>query len=133
MTGIAAPIPDYSGEFRLRLPFDSIDVGTVGLILVFGVLQVLFVPRADGVLGTDVFYIDAARSMIQHHFYGVNGRPETNMPPGMSAMIAVMCLSGACAQATLHRVMAALQMLGWVASYALIRRLAPRPVAVAIC
>lgn len=133
LTGLRALFPESSGESRLRVRIDAIDVAAVGLIVAFGVLQVLFVSRANDVLGEDVFYLDAARSMIQHHFYGINGRSETNMPPGLSAIIAVMCFYGACAHVTLQRAMATLQTLGLVANYALFRRVAPRPVAATIC
>ena len=119
-----------------HLPWESIDLAdmaVVGLIVAFGVLPVLFTVRAPYALHDTVSSIDAARSIIEHHFYGINGRPETNTPPGLAGLLAVMCMYGACAHSAILPAMAIIQTLGFIATYAFLRRQAPRPVAAAIC
>lgn len=110
-----------------------VDLTVLGIIIGVGALQVLFADRAADFLHDDAFYIDAARSLIQHHFYGIDGHPETNMPPGVSGMLAAMCLIRACSHVAILRAMGLLQTFGFLASYAVLRRIAPRAVAAGIC
>lgn len=112
---------------------DAIDAIVCTLLLVFGVLQIIFVERTPDFHGDDVFYFDAARSLIQHHFYGINGHPETNMPPGLSGLIALFCLARICSHVAILRVMAGLQTAGFLASYAFLRQVISRSAAAVIC
>jgi len=91
------------------------------------------VQRAPDFQRDDVFYVDAARELLRHHFYGFDGRAETNMPPGMSGFLALLCLAGVCGHVMILRVMAGLQTAGLLTSYALLRRLASPRVAAIIC
>lgn len=109
------------------------DVAVCGFILAFGVLQFFFSDRIADFLRDDVFYADAARSLLQHGLYGIQNHPETNQPPGLSAILALLCLAGGCSHAVFLRAMAVFQTLGLLAGYALLRRHAPRIVAAAIC
>ena len=69
-----------------------VDIVVLGVILAFGVLQFCFCDRAADFLHEDVFFADAARS-LQHGFYGIDGHPETNQPPGLSAILAILFLA----------------------------------------
>ncbi len=118
-----------AGLSRLRLA----DVAVFGLILAFGSLQFFYYERAADFLHEDVFYADAARSLIQHGFYGIEGHPETNQPPGLPAILAMLFLAGGYSHSLFQRAMAVFETLGFLASYELLRRQAPRIVAATIC
>jgi hypothetical protein len=98
-----------------------------------GALQFFYYNRTADFLHEDVFYADAARSLIHHGFYGIDGHPETNQPPGLPAILAMLCLAGGCSHTLFLRAMAVFETLGFLASYELLRRQAPRIVAAAIC
>lgn len=115
------------------LRWDTTDAVVCALLAAFGALQIVFVERAPDFHSDDVFYFDAARALIQHHFYGINGHPETNMPPGLSGLIALFCVAGLCSHVAILRVMAILQTGGFLASYAFLRQVTSRAVAAAIC
>lgn len=112
---------------------DRFDVSVLALILLFGGLQFFLYQRSKDFLTEDVFYLECARSLIQHAFYGTNGRPETNQPPGLPAILTVLCLIRACSHAALLRTMVVFETLGFVLTYAFLRNRVPRAVAAAIC
>jgi len=114
----------------MRRGFDAV---VVGLILAFGAVAFLCPERSADFLHDDVFYADAARALIRHGFYGINGHPETNQPPGLPAILGALCLAGACTHVVFLRAMVVFETLGFVAGYALLRRLVPRTVAAAGC
>jgi hypothetical protein len=103
------------------------------LILGFGALQFFFADRAKDFLGEDVFFADAARSIVEHGFYGINGYAETNQPPGLPSILALLSIVGGCSHTVFLRAMAVFSTLGFLASYELLRRQVPRVVAGAIC
>jgi len=109
-----------------------VDIVVLGVILAFGVLQFCFCDRAADFLHEDVFFADAARS-LQHGFYGIDGHPETNQPPGLSAILAILFLASGASHALSLRAMVVFETLGFMASYELLRRYAPRIVAAGIC
>jgi hypothetical protein len=113
--------------------WDAKDAVVCALLLVFGVLQIVFVERAPDFQRDDVFYFDAARALIQHHFYGINGHPETNMPPGLSGLVALFCVAQICGHVAIQRIMAGLQTAGFLASYAFLRQVTSRTAAAVIC
>lgn len=115
------------------VPWTARDAAVCAVLTLFGVLQIVFVERAPDFRNDDVFYFDAARALIQHHFYGINGHPETNMPPGLSALIALFCVARICSRVAILRVMAGLQTAGFLASYAFLRQLTSRGAAAIIC
>jgi hypothetical protein len=125
--GYLAP-PEMAPSPRRRA-----DIAVLGLILAFGALQFFYYERAADFLHEDVFYADAARSLIHHGFYGIDGHPETNQPPGLPAILAILCLAGGCSHAFFLRAMAVFETLGFLAGYELLRRQSPRIVATAIC
>ena len=112
---------------------DSIDISVFAVIGAFGALQVIFYQRAGDFLYDDVFYFEAARSLLQHGFYGFNGRPETSQPPGLPTILALLCLARACTHAAFLRAMAVFETLGLGASYVLLRRQIPRAIAATTC
>jgi hypothetical protein len=117
---------------EIASPIRIADVGVWAAIVGFGALQFFLYQRASDFLFDDVFVADCAKSLL-HGFYGIAGRPETNQPPGTAAVLAVVCFFGACSRAAYLRTMAVLSTLGFLATYELLRRQAPRAVAASIC
>jgi hypothetical protein len=109
------------------------DILVFALILGFGALQFFYTDRARDFLDDDIFYVDAARSLLNHGYYGINGYAETNLPPGISAILALFCLAGACTHVVCLRTMVVFGTLSFLGSYELLRRQVPRGVAAAIC
>jgi hypothetical protein len=109
------------------------DIVILALILGFGAWEFFSVQRVSDFLYDDVVFADAARSILGHGFYGINGYPETNMPPGLSLILALLSAVGAGTHAAFLRTMVVFGTLGFMASYFLLRSQAPRVVAAAIC
>jgi hypothetical protein len=108
-----------------------VDCAVFTLILAFGAFQFVFCLRAHDSLTDDAFYADAARSILEHGFYGINGYAETNMPPGLSWLLALLGASYSHLAAV--RVMVVFGTLGYLASYELLRGQMPRWAAATIC
>jgi hypothetical protein len=109
------------------------DVFAFTCILCFGALQFFGSQRFPGFQRDDVFYADAGRSLIEHGFYGINGHPETNQPPGLPAFLGLLCLTGNCTHLAFLRAMAVFETFGFFFTYELLRRQASRIVAASIC
>jgi hypothetical protein len=109
------------------------DVFVFALILGIGGFQFFYVERARDFLHDDVFFADSARSLISHGFYGINGYPETNMPPGVPSILALLCIAGGCSHSIFLRAMVVFATLAFLVSYELLRRQIPRLIAAAIC
>jgi hypothetical protein len=103
------------------------------LIVVFGGAAILFHERSGDFLHDDVFYADSARSLIQNGYYGINGRPETTQPPGLPVLLAILFLVFGYSHAICLRAMAVCEMLAFLATYELLQRRLPKPVAASIC
>lgn len=114
-------------------PLTPTDIVVFALILVFGAAAFLFHLRSIDFLGEDVFYADCARSLLAHGFYGIAGRPETNQPPGLPAILATLFAIFGYSHPICLRAMAVFEALGFLASYELLRRRLPKLVAAAIC
>lgn len=110
-----------------------LDIVVFALILGFGAMQFFFAARASDFFNDDVFFSDSARSLLEHGSYGINGYAETNMPPGLPAMLGFFWIVGGWGHLTFLRVMAVFGTLGFLASYELLRRQVPRIVAATIC
>src|ERR1700732_3093473 len=126
-TGFWAQLTEVSSSTR------RIDLLVFALILGFGLLQFYFCERSGDFLSDDVFFADAGRSLVDHGFYGINGRLETNQPPGLPWILGLLCIAGGCSHAVFLRTMAVSGTLGFLVAYELLRRQAPRIVAAAIC
>ncbi len=109
------------------------DFLVIACILTLGALALFSVDRASDFLYDDVYYADCARSLLERGFYGISDRPETTQPPGVSAILALLCLAGGCTRAVFLGAMAIFETLGFIACYELLRRQLPRAVAGAIC
>jgi hypothetical protein len=127
LPGIWEQLTEVSSRWR---PADFV---VFALIVVFGALQIFCALRAGDFANDDVFFVDAAQSLIKHGFYGINGYPETNQPPGLAAICALLYAVGSRAPAGFLGTLAVFGTLGFLASYELLRRQAPRVVAAAIC
>jgi hypothetical protein len=111
----------------------AIDVSVFALILLFGALGFFFYQHSADFTGEDVFYADCARSLLHHGFYGINGRPETNQPPGLPAMLAFLFAMFGDSHAVSLRAMAIFEALGFLAAYEILRHRLPMIVAAGIC
>jgi hypothetical protein len=127
LLGCSNQLAEVSSSLRVA------DLVVFGLIFAFGVMQFFCSERAPDFLYDDSFFADAARSILEHGYYGINGYQETNMPPGLSWIFALLCLAGKCSHTVFLRTMAVSATLGFLASYELLRRQLPRGVAAAIC
>jgi uncharacterized membrane protein (UPF0136 family) len=111
----------------------GVDLAVFVLIAVFGACTVLLHQRTADFMGEDVFYADAALSLLHHGIYSVNGIPETTQPPGLSAILAVLIAMFGYSYGTCVAAMAVFETLGFFACYELLRRRVPRSVAAIIC
>lgn len=114
-------------------PSSNTDLIFLALILLFGSVTVYFHQRTTDFWGEDVFYADAARSLLQHGFYGVNGVPETTQPPGLAGLLAMLFSIFGDSYSVAVVAMAVCETLGFLVVYAFLRRRAPNVVAGAIC
>jgi hypothetical protein len=109
------------------------DLLVIACILILGALAFFSRDRASDFLYDDVYYADCARSLLQRGFYGILDRPETTQPPGLSAILALLCLAGGCTRGVFLGAMAILETLGFLTCYFFLRRLTNRAVAGSIC
>lgn len=112
---------------------DRSDLLILGLILLFGAVQLFLYQHSKDFLTEDVFYFDSAQSLIQRGFYGIQGRAETNQPPGLPAILAALCVLRVCSHAAFLRTMVVFETLGFLLAYLFLRNRVPRTVAAAIC
>ncbi|HKV26002.1 MAG TPA: hypothetical protein VJN93_15520 [Candidatus Acidoferrum sp.] len=103
------------------------------LIACFGVMQFHMCQSSKDFLRDDVFYADAAQSMLHGGFYGINGHTETNQPPGTSAILAALCWMKTCSHGAYLRAMTVFGTLGMAACFLLLRSRLSNWVAAAIC
>jgi hypothetical protein len=111
----------------------TIDAIAVSSIVAAGICAFLLCSRERGFLFDDVFYADAGRSLIDNGFYGIQGRPEVNQPPGLPALLGLLCEAVSCSHLALVRAMVVCATAGLLAAHALLRRLAPPSVGAGIC
>ena len=109
------------------------DLLVYALILCLGAFQFFLYARESDFPGDDVFWADSGSSLIERGFYGINGYPETNMPPGLPAILGVLGAVWGHSPSVFLRAMAVFGTLAFLASYELLRRQVPRIVAAAIC
>ena len=131
---VQAQAPAPSGRLSGMHPsLSRTDIIVFALLLVFGLAATLFYQHSVDFLGEDVFYADCARSLLAHGFYGIDGRPETNQPPGLPAILAALFAIFGYSHVICLRAMAVFETFGFLAAYELLRRRLPRLVAAAIC
>jgi hypothetical protein len=110
-----------------------LDIVVYAVITLLGVSAFLFHFRSSDFLGEDVFYADCARSLLKHGFYGIDAHPETNQPPGMSAMLALLFTVFSDSFSTCLRAMAVFEVLGFIAAFEVLKRHSSRTVAAIVC
>src|ERR1700731_1785782 len=71
-----------------------VDMVVPPLMLCVGFMPFCLVARARVFFHDDVFFAVSGRSLIERGFYGINGYPEANMPPGFSALIGLVQIAG---------------------------------------
>jgi hypothetical protein len=103
------------------------------LIAVFGASAVLLHQRTADFCGEDVFYADAAQSLLHDGLYAVNGNPETTQPPGLAGILAVLFSIFGYSYAASACAMAVFETLGFLIVYEFLRHRVPSLVAGSIC
>lgn len=112
--------------------FTKSDGVVVALILSMGAWQFVFCDRAP--FGyDDVFYADAAASLIRTGVYGIQGHREANQPPGLSAILALVQLASGGGHLAFLRTMVVCGTLGLLAAYALLRHECRKTIAGLFC
>lgn len=102
-------------------------------LLVLGGCTILFRQRTPDFMGEDVFWADAARSLLTTGFYGVGGVVETTQPPGLAlALAGAMALFGY-SYSVCFVLVGVCQALGLAACFLLLRRHMPWLGAALIC
>ncbi len=109
------------------------DIGVYVMVLGLTALQLGLYQRADDFVYDIVSYFDLARSLIETGSYGFNFKPETVQPPGLSAILALICVTVGCGYAILLRSMAIFLALGFIVSYELLKREQGRAAAAVSC
>jgi hypothetical protein len=112
---------------------DAVDYLVYALLFVFGAFVFLYYQKTADFIGEDVFFADCARSLLQHGFYGLDGRPETTQPPGLSMILAGLFMVFGYGHAICLKAMAVFETLGFCCTYALLRRHLARAIAAPIC
>jgi hypothetical protein len=124
--------PERNRE-KVRAYFARADLIFSIVILVFGTSAILLRQRTSDFGGEDVFYADAAQSLLDHGVYGVGGHPETSQPPGLAGILALLFSMLGRSYAVCVGAMAVFEALGFVVAYEILRRRIPRLVAATIC
>jgi hypothetical protein len=124
------------GERALPAQFPSfraIDYSVYALILALGALPFFLYQRLPDFIYEDVSFFELTKSLLQNGFYGFNFVPEKVQPPGLSLLLAAICITFGCTHAALLRAMPVFLTLGFLVSYELIRREQGRGIAAAVC
>lgn len=109
------------------------DVIEITLIVLIGAATFVSVRHARDFVQEDVFYADAGRALVQHGFYGINGHPETNQPPGLPAILGLLFAVFGYGYMICLKASVVFQTLGMLLAYAVLRRRVHRLIAGAIC
>lgn len=111
----------------------TIDVIVFASLLAAGILATHFRKVGRDFTYDDVAYFERARSLVQTGVDGFNGRPETTQPPGLPLILAGLYYLRSCSYGTMLGLMAIFEVLGFAATYLLLRRQIGRFTATAIC
>jgi hypothetical protein len=109
-----------------------VDAAVYLLIIVFGMLQFFLYQRAQDFYTGDTAYFELARSLHQNGTYGFDFKPETMLPPGFSFLVALICGAFGWTHAVAVRAMTVFCTLGFLATYAFLRREYGRGIAAAV-
>ena len=141
LTGESATLPlslpptrAEGGQSSSRFQWGSTaNIVVVSLILIIGIATAILRQRTPDFMAEDAFYADAARNLLQHGFYGVNGNPETTQPPGLPAILALLFRIFGYSYSICVVAMAVFETLGFLLAYELLRRRVRNVVAGSIC
>jgi len=141
LTGGSATLPSSlpptraeGGQSSSRFQWGSTaNIVVVSLILIIGIAAAILRQRTPDFMAEDAFYADAARNLLQHGFYGVNGNPETTQPPGLPAILALLFRIFGYSYSICVVAMAVFETLGFLLAYELLRRRVRNVVAGSIC
>ena len=109
---------------------DKFDLTVYFLIVALGILQFLLVPRSADYL-RDTNYFELANSVIHKASYGFNGKPMTQLPPGLPYLMAMLNSITPISYTTMIHVMTMFAVLALLVSYRLIREVQD-PIAAAL-
>jgi hypothetical protein len=115
-----------------RRLFDGTDLALYALILCLGALPFFLYEKAPDLLHEDANYVELAKSLL-HGSYSNDFVPERVQPPGLPVILAAVCATSSCTHDTLIRTMPVFFTLGFLISYAVIRRQRGRFIAAASC
>ena len=113
--------------------FTATDIIVYGLLLGFGALLFGMSRRSSDFFAGDVTYFELGRSLVENGFYGFDFTPETTLPPGFPAILALLCVTVGCNYAVGVHSMSVFTTLALIASYELLRREEGRAVAASFC
>jgi hypothetical protein len=91
-------------------------------ILLLGVCAVFLHQRTPDFGGDDVFYADAAQSLLQRGVYEVDGKAETTQPPGLAAILAAVFAMFGYSYGVCVMAMALFETVGFLAAFELLKR-----------
>ncbi len=125
----------WNGGFKRTMRRDTKpkDLIVYGLILVFCALQFAFCLRSVRVYDGDATNAELARSIIEKRPYGFNGKLETRFPPGFPLILAGISLVTGFNYGAMVRAIIIFTVLGFIASYQVLRREEGRLCAAIIC
>jgi dolichyl-phosphate-mannose-protein mannosyltransferase len=118
---------------RASRPAARLDLAVSISLVLIGVLQFAFCEAGTAFYGGDTSYLELARSIIGRRPYGFDFRPETMLPPGFPAVLALLQLAVGESHLRLVRVMVVATTAAFLVAYVLLRRQTGRRVAAGIC
>ncbi len=118
-----------SGRREKRSAFDLVIYASC---LSLGAIQFFFYERCTDFV-SDTTYYELARTLVEKGSYGYDTQPETMLPPGCAALIALVWICFGNSYSTLIHTLAVFATLFLITSYELLRRQAGRSPAAAIC
>jgi hypothetical protein len=101
-------------------------------LVALGILHFLLSPRSADYLH-DTNYFELANSVIHKAHYGFNGKPMTQLPPGLPYLMAILYPIIGISYTTMIHLMTIFAVLGLIVTYKLIRDEQDRVVAALAC
>ncbi len=111
---------------------DLWDLAAYTLLIMLGGITFFLSSRAPDFIG-DVYYFELAKSITEKTGYVFNFRPQTMVPPGFPAVLAILSMLVGSSYMVLIRSMAVFGTIGLIATYEVLRGRVGRSVAAAIC
>jgi hypothetical protein len=109
------------------------DATVYAAILALGAMHYALALRPDDFFRGDTTYFEVARSLLARGSYGFNFQPQTVLPPGFPAVMAMLCTTVGCGYSVFIHAVVVSSTLGFLASYELLRREEGRAAAAVVC